>query len=151
MTQLDKVYRHGVKHRSKLSSMHMITQPTANADRAFFIPASYSSNKMCTAAIAILLAERHALELDLQLPVLHVLEPQRDVLLHLAVDDGDDTVPGQRAVVARQQLRDLHRAGDGGRALVFSRRGDQRLDVHLHIAHPVVGAERVLVEHLLLN
>src|SRR5512141_2486252 len=99
MTQRHKVYRHGVKHRSKLSSMHMITQPTANADRAFFIPASYSSNKMCTAAIAILLAERHALELDLQLPVLHVLEPQRDVLLHLAVDDGDDAVPGQRAVV----------------------------------------------------
>lgn len=39
-----------------------------------------------------LLTEGHALKLDLNLPVLDVLKPQGNLLLHLTIDDRDDTV-----------------------------------------------------------
>ena len=46
----------------------------------------------------LLLAEWHALDLDLDLTALDVLELQCDFLLDLAIRNGDDAVLGEHAV-----------------------------------------------------
>jgi hypothetical protein len=98
----------------------------------------------------LLLAEWHTLNFDLDLPTLDVLELQRDLLLHLAIGDGNDAILGKNAmtIVAGRPSIELRWVGDGG-VLVLLRCGDQRPDVHLSLPHPVVGAECVLVEYLM--
>jgi hypothetical protein len=98
--------------------------------------------------MTLLLAEWHTLDLDL--PTLDVLELQRDLLLHLAIRDGDYAILGKHtmAIVAGRPSIQLRWVGDGG-VLVLLRCGDQWPDVHLSLPHPVVGAECVLVEYLM--
>lgn len=78
-----------------------------------------------------------------------VPEPEEDVLHHLAVPPDDVALVGEAAAVA---AAGAHGAHDGAAPDVLQVHPEDlhhRLDVELRVAHRVVPAERVLVEHLL--
>lgn len=86
-------------------------------------------------------------ELEVHHAGVNVPELEEDVLHHLAVLPDDVALVGEAAVLAG-----THGAHHGAAADVLQVHLDdlhQRLDVELRVAHPVVFAERVLVEHLL--
>lgn len=56
----------------------------------FFLPILFTTK--------LLLAEWHTLDLDLDLAALDILEPQCDLLLDLAIRNGDDAVLGEHTV-----------------------------------------------------
>ena len=100
----------------------------------------------------LLLAEWHTLDLDLELTALDVLELQSDVLLHLAIGNGDHAVLGKHTVAVftgRPSVK-LRQFGDGW-VLILLRCCNQWPDVHVGLPHPVIGAECVLVKYLLLE
>lgn len=87
-------------------------------------------------------------ELEVDDAGLDVPEPEEEVLDDVAVLPDDVALVGQAAVLAAG----AHGADHGAAADVLQVHLDdlhQRLDVELRLAHPVVFAERVLVEHLL--
>ena len=95
-----------------------------------------------------LLSERDALELHLKVATLNILKPDSDHLLHLAVDDGDGTVPRDPDAIFCHPFVKLGSICDGG-GLIGSGCSNQWLDVDLSLPHPVVGGERILVQDLL--
>uniref|UniRef100_A0A0A9BZ14 Uncharacterized protein n=1 Tax=Arundo donax TaxID=35708 RepID=A0A0A9BZ14_ARUDO len=70
-------------------------------------------------------------------PPTHVLQSHRHPLLHLAANDFDGAVPGQRVVRGLEPLANLHVREQIGVAK-RCRRADHRLQVDLGLPHYVV-------------
>lgn len=115
---------------------------------AYTSPVKTGGQHLATAEQS-LLVERYPFQLQVHLSGLDVLQPQRDLLLHLAVDDVDGAVLGERVVLGLEPLADLHVREQVG---VSERHScsDHRLQVNLGLAHYVVLGYYVVVEHLLV-
>lgn len=110
--------------------------------------ASQWAARTSTTSLIIETCSNNPLQLQLDLAVLHLPQPQRHVLDHPPVRQVDRALLNQAVLSARH-----HPPHDcpiwKGTFFIYLHHIHERLDVELCVAHRIVWAERVLIKHFL--